>query len=393
MRIFSKVFGKKTAETVAGIKLITETGNGYYAWDGNVYHSDIVRACIRPKVKAVGKLTPKHIRETIKNGKKIMEINPEPYIRFLLEEPNPYMTGQKLIEKMTAQYCLNNNAFAVIVRDENGYPMQIYPITAITAEAIYDAQGTLYLKFLLQNGSYYTFPYSDIIHLRQDFYSNDIFGEPLAPALAPLMEIINTTDQGIVKAVKNSGVVRWLLKILNSQRPEDIQKTAEQFAKNYLSLESNSVGVAATDAKVDVERIEPKDYVPNAAQIDRTTTRIYALLNTNEKIVHSSYSENDWNSYFESEIETLSIELKNEFTRKIFSRKQRGFGNKIIFEAANLATASMQTKLNLVQFVDRRMMTPNEVRAILNMAPFPGGDEMLLRKDTDIVRGGESVEN
>lgn len=393
MRIFSKVFGKKPTETVAGIKLITETGNGYYAWDGNVYHSDIVRACIRPKVKAVGKLTPKHIRETIKNGKKIMEINPEPYIRFLLEEPNPYMTGQKLIEKMTAQYCLNNNAFAVIVRDENGYPMQIYPITAITAEAIYDTHGTLYLKFLLQNGSYYTFPYSDIIHLRQDFYSNDIFGEPLAPALAPLMEIINTTDQGIVKAVKNSGVIRWLLKILNSQRPEDIQKTAEQFAKNYLSLESSSIGVAATDAKVDVERIEPKDYVPNAAQIDRTTTRIYALLNTNEKIVHSSYSENDWNSYFESEIETLSIELKNEFTRKIFSRKQRGFGNNIIFEAANLATASMQTKLNLVQFVDRRMMTPNEVRAILNMAPFPGGDEMLLRKDTGIVRGGESVEN
>ena len=42
----------------------------------------------------------------------------------------------------------------------------------------------------------------------------------------------------------------------------------------------------------------------------------------------------------------------------------------------------MKTKLNLVQFVDRGMMTPNEVRAIMNLAPIEGGDKPIRRLDT-----------
>ena len=51
----------------------------------------------------------------------------------------------------------------------------------------------------------------------------------------------------------------------------------------------------------------------------------------------------------------------------------------------------MSTKLNLVQFVDRGVMTPNEVRYYLQMAPINGGDKALLRKDTGtLADGGEN---
>jgi hypothetical protein len=52
----------------------------------------------------------------------------------------------------------------------------------------------------------------------------------------------------------------------------------------------------------------------------------------------------------------------------------------------------MSTKLNLVQFVDRGMMTPNEVRRVMNLGPIEGGDRVLLRKDTGVVseKGGET---
>ena len=55
--------------TAAQVKMVTETGNGLYVYDGNLYKSDIVRACIRPKIKAVGKATPRHIRTTIGPGR------------------------------------------------------------------------------------------------------------------------------------------------------------------------------------------------------------------------------------------------------------------------------------------------------------------------------------
>lgn len=378
----------KNVGKTARYQMVTERGNGFYSWNGKLYQSDIVRSCIRPRAKAMGKLVAKHIRKD-KDG---IKVNPEPYIRFLLEEPNPFMSGQVLQEKVTNQLALNNNAFILIVRDEFGLPVELYPIPCSGVEAIFK-NNELYLKFYFLNGNINTFPYTEIIHLRDDFCDNDIFGESPAKALTSLMEIVNTTDQGIIKAIKNSGVIRWLLKYTNSLRPEDLKKNVEDFVNNYLSIESTTFGAAGVDAKADAIRIEPKDFVPNAAQTDRTTQRIYAFFNTNEKIVHSNYTEDEWISYYEARIEPDAIQMANEYTRKLFTRRERGFGNQIIFEASSLQYASMKTKLNLLQMVDRGAMTPNEWRWVLNMAPLAGGDKPVRRLDTAVVKeGGENDE-
>jgi HK97 family phage portal protein len=381
--LFQKIF--KNQATGYKLELITERGNGFFAWNGKLYQSDIIRSCIRPKAKAIGKLMAKHIRE----GPEGIKINPEPYMRFLLEEPNPYMTGQMMQEKMATQLSLNNNAFALIVRDENGYPMELYPIPCLGIEALYDRSGELFLKFTLQNGKTSTFPYRDIIHLRQDYNENDIFGDSPAQAITSLMEIVNVTDQGIVKAIKNSNVIKWLLKFPNMLKPEDIKKNVADFVENYLSIDSTTGGAAGVDAKCDAQQVKPESYVPNAAQMKETLQRIYGFFNTNESIVQSKYTEDQWNSYYESEIEPLSIQMSGEYTRKLFSRKERGFGNKIIFEASSLQYASMQTKLNLMQMVDRGAMTPNEWRWVMNMGPIEGGDKAIRRLDTAVVKGGE----
>ena len=173
-------------------------------------------------------------------------------------------------------------------------------------------------------------------------------------------------------------------------RPEDIRKQTDDFVEQFMNT-SNSMGAAGVDSKCDAKQVDPKDYVPNAAQTDRTITRIYNFFNTNEKIVQSKYNEDEWNAYYESQIEPLVIQLSEEFTRVLFNRKQIAFGNKIVFNANNLTYASMSTKLGLVQFIDRGIMTPNEVREILNMPHIDGGDKVLLRKDTGVVsEGGDS---
>lgn len=385
------MFGKKKLKNVAmtaKYQMISEIGNGIYAWNGKLYESDIVRACIKPKTKAIGKLVAKHIRETIdKNGGRKIETNPWPYIRFLLSEPNETMTGQMLQEKIANQLALSSNAFILIIRDSNGLPCALYPIPCTSAEAIY-IKNKLYIKFYFINGKSNTFPYTEIIHLRDDYFQNDIFGDNPGEALSGLMTVIGTIDQSIIKAIKNSGIIRWLLKFVQSIRPEDLKKQAEDFANNYLSISSNSLGVAAVDAKAEAIQIKPTDYVPNAIQSENTVKRIYNFFNTSEKIVNSTYTEDEWISYYEAAIEPLAIQLSNEFTRKLFTRKEQAYGNRIIFETSNLTFASMNTKLNLVNFVDRAIMTPNEVREILGYAPIDGGDSALLRKDTGKVEGG-----
>lgn len=385
-------FDRFRNKTVSRVELMEDRGNGFYEWNGLLYQSDIVRAAIRPKVKAVGKLVAKHIRETVNpDGSRKLEINPEPYMRFLLEEPNPFMTGQMLQEKLAAQLCLNNNAFALIIRDENGFPTEILPITATGCDAIISESGDLFLKFYLSNGKTYIFRYSDIIHLRSDFCDNDIFGDPMTNALEPLMKIVTTTDQGIVKAIKNSSVIRWLLKFTSSMRPEDIEANTKRFAKSFLDT-ANGTGVAGVDAKADAIQVSPHDYVPNAMQMDRTTTRLYAAMNTNSKIVDSSRTEEQWNSYFDAEVEPVLIQMQGEYTRKLFSRKARSFGNYIAFEASSWDSASISTKLGLSNMVDRGALTPNEWRGTFNLAPVPGGDDPIRRLDTQPTTSGGNSE-
>ncbi|WP_297634753.1 phage portal protein [uncultured Clostridium sp.] len=377
------MFNSNASET--RFKLIQDSGNGFYCWDGQLYKSDIIRSCIRPKVKAVGKMVAKHIR----TDEKGLKVNPEPYIKMLLQDPNPYMSGQMLLEKMITQLELNNNAFAFIRRDENGYPIEIYNINTSIVEALYNENGFLYLKFTLKNGKISTFAYEDIIHLRQDYNENDIFGTSRVEVLKPLMDIVTTTDQGIIKAIKNGAVIKWLLKFTSSLRPEDLKKATKEFVDNYLAIDNEVGGAAAADGKYDAKQVDPKDYVPNPLLIDKTLQRIYGVFGTNEKIIQSKYSENEWISYFEAEVEPVGVQLSNEYTRKIFSRRARGFGNSIVFEAANLQYASMTTKLALVQMVDRRALSPNEWRAVFNLAPVEGGDEYIMRLDTASVSSGK----
>lgn len=362
------------------MKMVTTWGESFYAWNGKLYESDIVRSCIRPKVKAVGKLVGKHIRADATG----LKVNPDANIRFLLSEPNPYMTGQQMQEKVATQLCLNNNAFILIVRDENGKPVQLYPIPCVMCETKYD-DGELFLKFQYRNGKTGIFPYSQIIHLRQDFNEDDIFGESPAGAIAEMMDVIGTIDQGIIKAIKNSGIIRWMLTFNQSMRPEDIKKNVKEFVENYLSVESDTWGAAGVDSKAKAERIEPKDYVPNAIQTEKTINRIYSFFNTNEKIVQSKWTEDEWNAYFEAEIEPAAIQMGETYSVRLFTRKERGFGNKIVFEASNLQCASLTTKLAFQSMVDRGAMTPNEWRASMNMSPIPGGDAPIRRLDTQVV--------
>ena len=88
MGILSKFLNRSPTGT--RIKMVTERGNGFYSWNGKLYQSDVIRSCIRPYAKGAGKLEPKHIREM---GKTI-QVNPDINIKMLLQEPNPYMTGQ-----------------------------------------------------------------------------------------------------------------------------------------------------------------------------------------------------------------------------------------------------------------------------------------------------------
>lgn len=361
------------------LRMVEMNGDSFYMWNGDIYKSDFVVSCIRPYVNAIGKLTPKHIQKSstgVKSGE-------WPFIRKLLDNPNPYVTGQDLQECIASSLKLNNNAFVRVIRNPDGIPCELTYVPAVLAETFYVNQE-LYIKFNLANGKFETIKYDDLIHIKNLSKNGEIFGQSNATALNNLLSVISMTDQGIVKAIKNGGAIRWLLKFLTTMRKEDIKQKTDDFVESFMDVK-NSTGAAGIDNKMEAQQVTPNDYVPNAGNIEKVIQRLYSFFGTNEKIVQSKYSEDEWNAYYESEIEPVVMKLSNAYTNRLFTEGQQRFNNKIVFESASLQYASMSTKLQLLQMVDRGAMTPNEWREVLNLPPIEGGDKPIRRLDTAVV--------
>ena len=84
---------------------------------------------------------------------------------------------------------------------------------------------------------------------------------------------------------------------------------------------------------------------PNIPTIQSQYLRdnLYRYYNVNENILMSKFTETEWNAFYESVIEPIALQLSLEFTFKLLTERERGFGNKIIFTSNRLQYATLQT--------------------------------------------------
>lgn len=377
--LFEMIFGRRPQESQIQTQLRMLNGYApvFTSFSGDAYDSDVVRSAVDAIARNAAKLKAKHVRRV--DGR-VQETGSD-IERLLSIRPNPYMDAYTFLYKVVTQLYLQNNAFVFVDVDRVARKVRgFYPVNAATVEFL-EYQGGVYVQFHFMGGQKVVLPYEDIIHLRRFFYKNDLYGEPSDRALNPTLQLIRTTDEGIANAVKSSAFLRGILKFTSMLKPDDMKKQRDMFVKDYLDI-SNNGGVAATDAKAEYVPLNNEPKMVNAAQMKMIQEKVYNYFGVNEKIIRSNYTEDEWNAFYESTIEPLAIQMSLEFTSKLFTDSERARGNEIIFEANRLQYASMTTKLNLREMVDRGAMTPNEWRAAMNLAPIEGGDEPIRRLDT-----------
>ena len=387
--MLKSMFGREKSidKVLTKFKFVNEYDNTFTPWDGEIYNNDIVRSCIRPKATAVGKLHPIHVR--IRDDE--ITTNPDPNIKYLLRFPNKYMNMQKLLEKLMNQRELTNNAFAVIQKDKNDKPVSILPVPTNNIELFEDKSGDLYIKFYFKTGKYMTVIYDDVIHLRKDFNEHEFFGEDGYNSLKNIMKVIDTTDKGIVSAIKNSAIIKWILKFTQVLKDEDRQMRIDEFADAYLNIE-NTKNVASVDPRYTAEQVKNENYVPESNTIGKYETRLKNYFGVNDNVIQNKFNEDEWNAFYEAEIEPVAQELSDQLTYKLFSKHEIECGNEIILESSSLAFASMKTKLNLKEMVDRKSMKPNEWRKVMNLGSVDGGNVLLRRLDTAESKESEEGE-
>lgn len=374
MGLFDRIFNKKALPvTVRTDALINEQQGVFTRWNGDAYSSDIYRAGVDAIARNVAKLKGSHVIKYADHAATAGECKLN---RLLQTRPNDYMSAYDLLYKLCTRYFLNNNAFALLDKDDRGNVRAIYPITETYVEFLSDATNELYCRFTFRSGKTAVFNYRDIIHLRRNFNNNELLGDDNA-ALAPALELAHTQNEGIISGIKAGANIRGILHFTQIMPPSKMKEEKDAFIADYLTM-NNDGGVVATDQKSEYTPIESKPVLLSAEQANAISEKIYNYLGVSKEIVNSNYTEEQFSSFYESTVEPFALALSLEFTAKVFNDREQAFGNAIIFDSGRMNYTSPQTKVNLIkELVPFGVLSINQALEILNLPPIADGDRRL----------------
>lgn len=373
MAFLDKLFNRKKEPAKAErVEVMSGSPAIFTPFSGDAYESDIYRAAVDAIARNAAKLRGTHVitlEQQRKPGDNYLN-------RILQVRPNPYMTAYDMLYKLVTHYYLYNNAFAYLQKDDRGYLQAIWPIRPLSMEYVTDPTEQLYCKFIFKGVYTVILPFSEVFTVRRFFNSNDLLGDTNT-AILPTLDLAHTQNEGMENAIKANATIRGILKYNQVLAPEKLKAEKEAFINDYLTV-TNSGGIAALDSKAEYIPLEVKPTAIDEKQLEAVKKKIYEYLGISEKIVNSTYTEDEWAAFYESVIEPLAVQFSLEFTDKIFTQREQAFGNSIIFEANRLQFASNATKTNIIkELMPLGLFTINQALDILNLPPVEDGDRRL----------------
>lgn len=376
MSWFSNLFKKgpkdvKFAPTLDGFSPI------YSQFGTNIYASDVVQQALKCIVDEMKKLNPTHIRYN-----KSDPIPVKGNIQDILDDPNQLMTTSEFLEKVCWLLLMNYNVFIIPtyytwVDEKTGAERRsydsLYPINPTQVDFIEDASGKLFVKFWFLNGYTTTISYDNVIHIRYNYSVNQYMGgnemgQPDHQALLSTLELNNTLLNGIAKAMKASYAVNGVVKyntLLDNGKTEAAMRELEQ------KLRNNESGFLPLDLKADFTPLEHKSELVDEATLKFIDEKILRNWKVPLPILTGDYTKEQYEAFYQSALEPLIKTISQAFTKKMFTRRERAFGNKIELYPKDLIFMSIDQKISMVSLLaPTGGMFENEKRTTFGLVPL-----------------------
>lgn len=378
MEWFDKLFRRtpkntKFAPTLDGFTPI------YSQFGTNIYASDVVQQALKCIVDEMKKLNPQHVRM---NGADPVPVK-KSTVQDVLQNPNDLMTTSEFLEKTVWLLMMNYNAFIIPtyytwLDEESGqnkrYYESLYPINPTQVDFIEDAGGRLFVKFTFWNGYTSTIPYDDVIHIKYNYSVNqymggNILGQPDHEALLSTLELNDTLLKGVAKAMKSSYSVNGIVKfntLMDEGKTEAALKDLEH------KLQNNESGFLPLDLKSEFMPLEKKIALVDEPTLQFVDEKILRNFGVPLAILTGDYTKEQYEAFYQKTLEPLILSISQAFTKKLFTRRERAFGNRVELYPKELIFLSISQTLDMIN-----MLSPtgglfeNEKRVALGLRPLP----------------------
>lgn len=343
----------------------------------NIYASDVVQQAVKCIVDEMKKLNPTHIRY---KGNDPVPINGN--IQTILNNPNPVMTTSEFLEKIMWLLLLNYNAFILptyyIWTDKDGTERRIYdglyPLKPTQVDFIEDGDNQLYVKMRFENNFETTIKYDSLIHIRYNYSVNeymggDATGQPDHSALLDTLQLNQNLLEGIAKAMNASYAINGVVKyntMLDDGKTEAAIKELETKLKNSES------GFLPLDLKSEFTPLERSTQLVDEPTLKFIDEKILRNWGVPLSILTGDYTKEQYEAFYQKTLEPLIISISQAFTKKLFTQRERSFGNEIKLYPKDLIFMTVDQTLQMVNMLSNTgSIYENEKRVAFGLRPLP----------------------
>lgn len=379
MSWFDKIFRRGPKKTI-----IAPTLNGWLPMYGqymdfNVYSSDMVQQVLSCIVNEMKKLRPMHIR----NSENFNDPVPvKGNIQDILNNPNPLMTTSDFLEKIVWLLLLNSNVFILPIYstwtdqktgEERRYYEALYPLKPTQVDFLQDEGGNLYVKFYFANGTNTTIPYENVIHIKYKYMLNDFMGgnelgQPDNEAIKKTLQMNEHLLKSIAKAMDASYQVNGVVKFNTMLDNGDTEAALKELERKLNNSES---GFLPLDLKAEFTPLERKAEIVDADTLKFIDEKILRFWGVPLAILTGDYTKAQYEAFYQKVLEPLIISISQEFTKKIFTTRQRAFGNKVELYPKDLIFMTMEQTLSMIEILaPTGALFENEKRVALGLRPM-----------------------
>lgn len=376
MKWFDKLFRRPPknytfAQTMNGLIPV------YSQFGTDIYLSDVVQQAVKCIVDEIKKLNPTHVRYIGNDPTPIKRST----VQDVLSDPNPLMTTSEFLEKVTWLLMLNYNAFIVPVYKvwtDNGEERRdyegLYPINPTEVDFIEDAAGRLFVKFWFASGYNTTFPYENVIHLKYNYSINqymggDELGQPNNEALLKTLELNKQLLDGLAKAMRASYNVNGIMKYNTLMDDAKVQEAIREFEQK---LSRNESGILPLDLKTEYTPLEHKVELVDADTLKFIDEKILRNFGVPLAILMGDFTKEQYEAFYQKTLEPIVVSMSQAFTKKMFTSREKAFGNRIELYPKELIFMTISQTLEMINILSPTGgLFENEKRVALGLRPLP----------------------
>jgi HK97 family phage portal protein len=293
------------------------------------------------------------------------------------------MTTSEFLEKTIWLLLMNYNAFIIPtyytwIDKKTGAERRryesLYPINPTQVDFIEDASGRLFVKFMFWNAETTTIPYDDVIHIKYNYSVSEYMGGNRMgqPDHKPLLGTLELNDQllkGIARAMNASYQVNGIVKY-NTML--DDGKTEAALQELERKLQNNLSGFLPLDIKADFTPLERRSQLVDEGTLKFIDEKILRNWGVPLSILTGDYTKAQYDAFYQKTLEPLIISLSQAFTKKLFTDRERAFGNKIELYPKELIFMTMDQTLEMIKELSPTgALFENEKRVALGLKPLP----------------------